>query len=302
MNPDIRHFDLNLLKALDVLLDERSVTLAADRLSLTQPAVSGMLNRLRDSFGDPLFVRAQRGIIPTLRAEQLAAPVKQLLADMEALLQPQGFDPLDASLTVKLASTDYALRAVVVPFLRALKEHAPNIRVSVQPVDDQILASQLERGDVDLALITPETTPTGLHAAPLFDEQYVCVIRADHPAALDGTISLDRFCAMDHVLVSPSGGGFRGVTDIALERIGRTRRVISSVTSFLVLPDILEHSDLIAVVPLRLARYQTGLRIMEPPVEIPGFSKTLAWHERTHRDAGHEWIRSLLLETTNSLD
>lgn len=302
MNPDIRNFDLNLLKALDVLLDERSVTLAADRLSFTQPAVSGMLNRLRDSFGDPLFVRAQRGIIPTLRAEQLAAPVKQLLADMEALLQPQGFDPLDASLTVKLASTDYALRAVVVPFLRALKERAPNIRVSIQPVDHQILSSQLERGDIDLALVTPETTPTGLHAKKLFDEQYVCVIRADHPDALDGTISLDRFCAMDHVLVSPSGGGFRGVTDIALERIGRTRKVISSVTSFLILPDILMNSDLIAVVPLRLARYQTDLRIMAPPVEIPGFSKTLVWHERTHRDAGHEWIRSLLLETINPLD
>ena len=302
MNPDIRNLDLNLLKALDALLDERSVTRAADRLSLTQPAVSGMLNRLRDSFGDPLFVRAQRGIIPTLRAEQLAAPIKQLLADIESLLQPLGFDPLNASLTLKIASTDYALRAVVVPFLRALNEHAPNIRVSVQPVDDQMLASQLDQGDIDLALVTPDTIPTGLHASPLFDERYVCVMRTDHPDAIKGTISLDRFCAVDHVLVSPSGGGFRGVTDIALERIGRTRRVITSVTSFLILPDILMQSDLIAVVPLRLARHQTGLRIMEPPVEIPGFSKTLVWHERTHRHAGHQWIRSLLLETIKSLN
>jgi DNA-binding transcriptional LysR family regulator len=155
------------------------------RLSLTQPAVSGMLNRLRESFGDPLFVRAQRGIVPTLRAEQLAAPVRQLLADVEALLQPEGFDPLNANLTLNLASTDYALRAVVVPFLRALRVQAPNIRIAVQPVDDEQLASQMDRGDIDLALITPETTPTGLHAAPLFDERYVCVMRTGHPDARD---------------------------------------------------------------------------------------------------------------------
>lgn len=302
MNPDIRNLDLNLLKTLDALLDERSVTRAADRLSVTQPAVSGMLNRLRESFGDPLFVRAQRGIVPTLRAEQLAAPVKQLLADIEALLQPQGFDPLNASLTLNLASTDYALRAVVVPFMRALREQAPNIRIAIHPVNASALASQLDRGDIDLALVTPETTPTGLHAAPLFDEHYVCVMRSDHPDALNGTISLDRFCAVDHVLVSPSGGGFRGVTDTALERIGRTRRVVSSVTSFLILPELLRESDLIAVVPRRLALHQTGLRMMEPPLEIPGFSKRLVWHERTHRSAGHQWIRSLVLSTTQSLN
>lgn len=301
MNPDIRDLDLNLLKTLDALLDERSVTRAADRLSLTQPAVSGMLHRLRESFGDPLFVRAQRGIVPTLRAEQLAIPIKQMLADVEALLQPQGFDPLIASLTLNLASTDYALRAVVVPFLRALREEAPNIRIAVQPLNDQQLASQMDRGDIDLALTTPETTPTGLHAAPLFDERYVCLMRTDHPDARNGAISLDHFCALDHVLVSPSGGGFRGVTDIALERIGRARRVISSVTSFLILPELLMQSDLIAVVPRRLVRHETGLRMMEPPLEIPGFSKTLVWHERTHRNAGHQWVRSLLLETIRSL-
>jgi DNA-binding transcriptional LysR family regulator len=301
MNSDIRNLDLNLLKALDALLDERSVTRAADRLSLTQPAVSGMLNRLRESFDDPLFVRAQRGIVPTLRAEQLAAPVKQLLADIEGMLQPQGFDPLTASMTVKLASTDYALRAVVAPFLSALRKQAPNIRVSVQPVDNQELQSQLDRGDIDLALVTPEPTAPGLHATALFDESYVCVVRAEHPDAGRSPLPLDRFCALDHVLVSPSGGGFHGVTDVALEKIGRSRRVAVSVASFLVLPEILMVSDLIAVVPRRLAVHQAGLTLLVPPVEIPGFRKMLAWHERTHRDAGQQWVRSLLVETVRTL-
>lgn len=302
MNSDIRHLDFNLLKALDALLDERSVTRAAERLALTQPAVSGMLTRLRESFGDPLFVRAQRGIVPTLRAEQLAAPVKQLLSDIESLLQPQGFDPIIANMTVSIASTDYALRAVVVPFLVALRVRAPNIRVAVQPVDNQQLLSQLDRGEIDLALLTPETTAVGLHAAPLFDERYVCVMRADHPDATGESLSLERFCALDHVLVSSSGGAFHGVTDQALARIGRSRRVTVSVTSFLVLPEILLASDLIAVVPRRLAMHADGLIMLEPPVDIPGFSKTVAWHERTHHDPGIKWLRSLLIETCGTPD
>nr|WP_180205573.1 LysR family transcriptional regulator [Pseudomonas sp. SbOxS1]NYU05698.1 LysR family transcriptional regulator [Pseudomonas sp. SbOxS1] len=297
MNPDIRHLDFNLLKALDALLDERSVTRAAERLALTQPAVSGMLTRLRDSFDDPLFVRAQRGIVPTLRAQQLAMPVKQLLSDIEHILQPQAFEPATASMTLTIASTDYALRAVVVPFLSALRVQAPNIRVAVQPVDNQHLLSQLDRGDVDWALVTPESTAAGLHTSKLFDERYVCVMRADHPDAVGEALSLDRFCALDHVLVSSSGGAFQGVTDQALARIGRSRRVIVSVTSFLVLPEILAASDLIAVVPRRLASHSNGLVTLEPPVDIPGFSKNLTWHERTHHDPGQKWLRSLLIET-----
>jgi DNA-binding transcriptional LysR family regulator len=301
MNPDIRHLDFNLLKALDALLDERSVTRAAKRLALTQPAVSGMLTRLRESFGDPLFVRAQRGIVPTLRAQQLATPVKQLLSDIESILQPHAFDPLTASMTVTIASTDYALRALVVPFLSALRKQAPNIRVAVQPVDNQQLLGQLDRGDVDLALVTPETKAVGLHAATLFDESYVCVMRDDHPNATRGSLSLDRFCALDHVLVSASGGAFDGVTDQALARIGRSRRVTVSVTSFLILPEILAASDLIAVVPRRLALHSRGLIMLKPPVEIPGFSKTLAWHERTHHDPAQKWLRSLLIETCKTV-
>ena len=164
MKPDIRNLDLNLLKTLDALLDERSVTRAAQRLALTQPAVSGMLVRLRDSFGDPLFVRAQRGMLPTARALELAAPVKQLLSDIEQLLQPAHFDPRSAELTLRLAATDYALSAVVVPFLAALRERAPGIRLAVLPVQDMQLLEQFERGAIDLALVTPQSTPGELHA------------------------------------------------------------------------------------------------------------------------------------------
>jgi DNA-binding transcriptional LysR family regulator len=124
------------------------------------------------------------------------------------------------------------------------------------------------------------------------------VMRKDHPDARSRTLTLDRFCALDHALVSYDGNHFRGVTDDALARAGRVRRVALSVTSFLVLPRILESSDLIAVVPRRLVRPGDGLAMFEPPVDVPGFTKTAAWHERTHRSPGHRWVRDVLFETS----
>ncbi|ERK09099.1 MAG: LysR family transcriptional regulator [Pantoea sp.] len=297
MKTDIRNLDLNLLKALDALLDERSVTRAAERLSLTQPAVSGMLTRLRECFDDPLFTRAQRGIVPTLRALELATPVKNILAEVGELLKPREFDPATAEMTLNVAATDYALRAVVVPFMAALRQQAPGIRVAVLPVNNDLLPMQFERGAVDVALITPETTPPELHAKTLYAEDYVCLLRADHPLAQSGVLSLDEFCSQDHALVSYVGGSFYGVTDEALAALGRTRRVTLSVCSFLVLPEILRVSDLISVVPRRLALNTAGLKIVAPPLDIPGFTKSVAWHERTHRDPGHRWLRELLFST-----
>ena len=221
MSTTLQNVDLNLLKALDALLDERSVTRAAERMSLTQPAVSGMLTRLRESFDDPLFTRAQRGIVPTLRALELAAPVKAILAEVDELLQPQQFNPLTAEVTMHIAATDYALRAVIVPFMARLRREAPGIRIAVVPVNNATLQEQFERGEVDMALLTPDTTPHELHTRRLFDEEYVCLLREDHPLAADGALTLDTFCAHDHALVSYPGGSFSGVTDEALAALGR---------------------------------------------------------------------------------
>lgn len=137
MKNDMRTLDLNLLKALDALLDEGSVTRAAQRLSLTQPAVSGMLIRLRDYFDDPLFVRTSHGMVPTMRATELSMPVKQILTDIAIMLKPKQFDPMAAELTYTIVATDYALKAVVVPLMAELKQRAPNIKIAVRPVDNE---------------------------------------------------------------------------------------------------------------------------------------------------------------------
>lgn len=297
MKTDIRTLDLNLLKTLDALLDERSVTRAAARLSLTQPAVSGMLTRLRDNFDDPLFIRAPHGMVPTLRAQQLAPTVKKILSDINALLQPAEFDPRTAELTFTLAATDYALKAVVVPFIAALKVQAPGIRVRVVPVEPERLSGQFEQGKIDLALLTPHTTPGDLHSRTLYEERYVCLLRAEHPDA-QRPLTLDRFCSLEHILVSYEGESFWGVTDDALAKVGRKRRIGLSVSSFLVLPEVLAVSEMIAVVPSRMAHSPALICIQEPPVEIQGFTKSMAWHERSHRDAAQQWLRELLHETS----
>lgn len=299
---DIKSLDLNLLKALDALLDERSVTRAADRLGLTQPAVSGMLTRLREGFDDPLFVRTQRGVVPTLRATELAGTVKKILGDVQTLLQPAMFEPSTAEFTLSLAATDYAFQAVAVPFLAALRQKATGVRVALRPIENDRAQTQFEHGELDLALMTPESAPRDLHSRRLFDESYVCALRAGHPDATTGSISIDRFCALDHALVSYAGEQFWGVTDDALTRVGRRRRVVLSVPGFLSLVSVLRTTDLIAIVPRRLVEGVEGLVMVAPPIDIPGFTKLVVWHERTHRDPGHRWVRSMLFETFDGRD
>lgn len=298
----MRTIDLNLLRALDALLDERNVSKAAERLGVTQPAVSGMLSRLRESFGDTLFVRSQRGVQPTMRAMELAAPIKQILAEVETLLRPTQFDPATASFTLTLAATDYALQAVVVPFATKLRRHAPGIRIATRPVDNDRIAQQFERGELDLALMTPDTAPLDLHSRRLFDETYVCALGSRHPDAAEAQLSLDRFCALDHALVSFSGSSFRGITDDTLAQIGRERHVALSFHSFLALAEVLRETDLVAVVPRRLTAGAQGLVLVEPPISIPGFTKLAVWHGRTHNDEGHRWARALLFETCGAVD
>lgn len=287
-----------MLKALDALLDERNVTRAARRLSLTQPAVSVMLTRLRDYFDDPLFVRAPHGMVPTSRAEALAAPIKQVLADIDALLTPAQFSPETAEFTFTLAATDYALKAVLVPFIAALKPQAPGIRVRIVQLEEDALTARMAEGSIDIALLTPHTTPPELHSRVLYKEEYVCMLRASHPALRETALTLDTFCALEHMLVSWQGKSFQGVTDDALAALGRTRRVGLSVSSFLILPELLAISDMVAVLPRRLASQHPDMQIVTPPLPIPGFSKSMAWHERTHRDPAHRWLRQLLAETS----
>jgi DNA-binding transcriptional LysR family regulator len=154
-----------------------------------------------------------------------------------------------------------------------------------------VLAAQMERGDVDLALMTPESAPEELRMVALYHERYVAIVRKGHPRVSE-SIDLDLFCDLDHVVVSPQGGGFRGPADTALEAVGRTRRVVLSAPAFLVVPGIIARSDMIALVPERVARdHKATLRAMDPPVAVPGFDIAMVWHDRLTTHPIQKWLR-----------
>lgn len=294
---NIKHLDLNLLRVFDTLMEEQNVSRAAEKLAVTQPAVSGMLTRLRHSLDDQLFVRSQHGIVPTVRANALAGPIRRLLQELDSVLEPETFDPATSDVTVSIAATDYSLKAIVEPFLIALKPLAPAIKVSVRWINEAELFEQMEKGLVDIALTTPESSPAELHAKTLFDESYVCVLRDQHPMNTGTPLTLDQFCTLDHAIVSYVGGAFHGVTDQALQALDKKRRVTLSVPSFLSLVDIVKTSDLCAVIPKRLLNNETGITPIHIPLEITGFTKIMVWHERTHQSAAHQWLRELIAKT-----
>ena len=289
---DSKKVDLNLLVALDALLAERNVTRAARRLGLSQPALSAQLARLRDLFGDPLFLPAQRGVTPTARAIELEAPVRQALDQVHGVLAGgRSFDPATANLTVAIAGSDYVQLAVIAPLVLDLRVRAPRLRIAIRQLDGNVLGQQMEAGVVDLAVMTPSTAPPALRTRRLFHERYVTIARRRHPR-LRGKLTLDDFTALDHVVVSPRGGGLSGPVDTALGKLGRERRIAVSAASFLFVPELVARSDLIATVPERLVRERADrLQVLEPPLPVEGFTIGLVWHERTHRHPAHRWLR-----------
>lgn len=292
---NINNLDLNLLKALDALLDEKNVTRAANKLALTQPAVSSMLNRLRDRFDDPLFVRASYGMVPTDRALALAEPLNKILNEIENLVQPPIFNPAELEATFRIAATDNGMHCVGVPFTLALNKIAPNVKVALMSIHGRNVEAMLMNGELDLIIVGEPTVPLNLYSRVIHKENYVCMMREDHPLAHE-ELDIDTFCSMNHVLVSYDGGGFAGATDVALEKIGKKRNVVMSITSFLLLPDILKNSDWIAVAPHHLLEKDSGIIAKKPPIEVGGYKKLMAWHERTHHDSIQRWFRDFLLE------
>jgi DNA-binding transcriptional LysR family regulator len=300
---DIRRIDLNLLIALDALLEERSVTRAADRLALTQPTVSAMLARLRQLFGDPLFVRTQRGILPTPRAAALAPALRQWLTEARALIAHQHFDPGTAGLTASLSANDYIQSALIVPFIERLRREAPNARLAVRSAQLTDVPSMLADGELDLCVTTtPEIPSADLLSRTLYEEQYVCAVRSGHPLKAKQAVTIEQFCRYPHLIVSPTEGRFVGPTDRALAEIGSKRRVMLSMPGFLILPEILQTDDFIAVVPERVLRGRAaGLRTFPTPLKVPGFSVVLLWHQRLQEDPAHRWLRELLAATAQGV-
>jgi len=290
---NITQTDLNLLTALNVLLEERNVTRAADRLGLTQSAVSRILNRLRAVFGDPLFVRTSRGLTPTDRAVEIAGPLRQNVDALERiLLEKPGFDPAKSRRRFRVAAVDNAQVTLLAPLFRKLSTDAPQIEFEVRQPS---LASErdLDAGVLDLLITPQQPTGPGIVWTPLYRDGYTCIVWAKNPIR---SLTPARFAGMEHVLVAPRERA-GGIVDVVLEEKGLTRRVAVQVPTFLLLPHMLIGTQRIATVPTGMATELARMhpmRIVKPPLEIPGFTMSQGWHEIHRNDAGHRWLRAVL--------
>ncbi|GGY93216.1 LysR family transcriptional regulator [Shewanella fodinae] len=289
---NIKTLDLNLLRTLDVLLAEHNVTRTAQRLHLSQPTISVQLSKLREIFHDPLLLPDARGMRPTALADQLRQPLRQALAELEqALVAVQPFMPQEANIIWRIAAFDYGETTILRPALAQLRQLAPHAKIAVSQVMPAGLQARMERGEIDLAFHVRNTAPPTLRSRLLFSEHYRLAARKGHPA-LQQPLTLERFCALEHVIVSPSGGGFAGATDAALTAIGQQRNVVLSVPHFLFMVEVLKSSDLVAMLPSRLIDPQQ-MDSAEAPVAVAPFEMMMLWHERSHRDPSHQWLREL---------
>jgi DNA-binding transcriptional LysR family regulator len=291
--------DLNWLRALAFLLEERSVTAAARRASVGQPAMSRTLAHLRELFRDPLLVRAGRKTELTERAEALAPRVQEALAAIRAVVrEPGAFDHRSSRFEARVAATDYAGATLLVPWLVATRRIAPQFVLRTEPVGFESVA-RLASGQIDFALgPRMESARLGLEelvVRPLWKDRFVCAMRKGHPCAR-GRWDLERYLALEHVTVGLGAPGSSAI-DTALAKLRRSRRVGATVSSFLLTPLVLERSDMVATVPHRLLTTcrTAALVEREPPLELPDAALYVAWHPRSNADVRHRWLRESLI-------
>ncbi|RTE64721.1 LysR family transcriptional regulator [Amphritea opalescens] len=297
MNTDnLSGTDLNLLPVFQVLLEERSVTRAAGRLNLTQPAISRNLARLRTLFNDPLFTRTPKGLIPTPRAEALALQLRQSLQDLSHLITPATFTPETATQNFRLATTDYGAQVLLPPVIKRLRAEAPGVNLEIVPWQESLL-QELDQHDIDLATCTIKDAPAAIHGRGVGSDQFVCVVRNDHPAAEQG-LDLAQYANYPHALIT-MGGARKGAIDYLLEERGLKRRIALRVPHFVAALAIISQSDLILTVPYGLAisfAEQYQLKILPFPMPQKGFTYSIIWHERYLKDPAHMWLRNLVFE------
>lgn len=287
---DLRRIDLNLLVILDVLLSEQHVTRAAERLHLSQPAVSHALARLRDLLGDPLLVRQGGSLVPTARALELATPLAEALAQVQTLLAPNRFDPASARRKFRLAMSDYSAAIFLPNLVRTLRSEAPGIDLQIIQASREGMIDGVVNGDLDLAAGVFPDMPAELRTTPLFEEHYTCLVdRNSLPAS--GTLDLPTYMSRPHVLLEMRGSGTPEI-ERALTAIRERRHVVVSLPHWGVAPQLIQGTDLILTVSSRglLNIDHRHLLAVPPPFHIPSFAFELAWHGRRGGDAGLQWL------------
>lgn len=305
MGPRLNHllaeFDVGLLLTFDALLKDKNVTHAATRLNITQSALSARLTRLRQLLGDPLFIPSTsgRGMVASPHALALQPELARLLEQLSSFIgTAKLFDPATSRRVFRIAATDNPVSILAPDLIPLIRSKAPQVKIAFTMPDKARISEALEEGEIDVFIGVAEDGAPGLIARKLFQEQFVTAQRRGHPRG-NKALMLDEFCALDHLLISTSGGHFAGMVDNALADLGRTRHVSVSVQSYALAPLILGSTDLICTLPRRfLQRFDQMLDLIESPVELAPFEMNLFWHSRMSSDAAHAWLRKQVLRST----
>ncbi|GKS89720.1 LysR family transcriptional regulator [Acidovorax sp. SUPP2539] len=304
---NFRSLDLNLLRVFDEVMTERNLTRAAHKLSLTQPAVSNALRRLREVLGDDLVVRSGQGVQPTPRALTLWPPVRQALAQLQQSLAPGDFDPATASSTFVLAMADATGATLIPPLVEIIEREAPGVSVRVVPLTTRDPRSMLDDESADMAVgyfpaVMADLTAraqtdsvVAFESVRLYDGEYVCVMRHGHPLA-QVPMTLDLYCNARHLLVSFSGKPY-GFIDEALTALGRERRIVLTVNQFFTAGRVVTTTDLLTVLPRHFVGVASiaGELVWRPlPMPLPTVHVDALWHRRRLHDAAHRWLRGAM--------
>lgn len=291
-------YDLDLLPVFLVLMEERSVTRAARRLGITQPALSNALARLREMLRDPLFIRQRYGMQPTQKAEEIAPTLATALASLDAVvLGQQAFDPARSTDQITMAPNSYVEFALVPGIVAKLRERAPGVRLRLTAYGSDVTETGVTTGTTALAMGRFVDPPPNLVVQHLMDESLACVVRAGHPE-VRGAITKKQYERAKHVNMVPPGRLRTGLFQ-RLDRVGLRRDVAVSVTHFLAVPEIVAVTDYCATLPRLICRrleQDPRVQVLDAPVDLGTFPVEMAWHVRYRHDPAHEWLRALVQE------
>jgi DNA-binding transcriptional LysR family regulator len=301
-NIDLRNIDLNLLLVFEAIYRTRNTTRAGEVLHLTQPAVSNALKRLRDLFDDVLFVKSPTGMQPTPRADGIAVLLDEGLASLRLAIQAgQAFDPKTSLRTFHLYVSDIGQAVFIPPLVSRLNKVAPGIQVATTYLPLDMAQQMMKLGQIDLAI----GIFSGLHndfiQQRLFLEKYAVLVRAKHPK-IGTNIGVEQFFAAHHIIYTPTAGSharFEAELNVLTAKAGQTRKVALQLAHSTGIDRIVASSDLIACVPNRIADAMThsdAVRALPLPFDVSSPEISQFWHERSHRDEGHQWLRSLIFE------
>lgn len=293
--------DTYLLRVLVALVAERSVSRAAVRMNQTQPAISAALRRLREVLGDPILVRERGGMVPTERARRLRDRALAALAEIDHMLAgPEVFEPATSAQTFTIASPDYMATSFMAEVVQHFRAEAPHARLVIQPLSgDYDFEQALAQGSLDIVVGNWPQPTERLHLSLLLEDDLVCMMNPNHPLASGGPVTLERYLAAAHLLPTPLAASHRPVVDTHLAGLRQVRDARVMAPYFAVAPYLVAHSDLVFTTARHFARQFTRtlpLVMVPAPEGFPRMRFYQLWHERSHHQAGHRWLRGLLTQ------